>query len=101
MIHEIRHYALYPGSFERMLERFREVNLPLFAKYGITVEQVWRHVTDPDRFSFLMSFPSIEARTEAWKGYHEDPVYLDGKATQATIIANIELFVVEPVTVQE
>lgn len=99
MVYELRHYTLFPDSIERMLERFREVNLPLFDKYGITVEQLWSHPTDPRKFSFLMSFASEEARAVAWKGYHEDPVFLAGKDAQATIIESIEWHVLQPITV--
>lgn len=99
MIYELRHYTLFPDSYERMLERFRTVNIPLFNKYGITVEQVWRHTTDPNKFSFIMSFPSAEAREESWKGYHEDPDFIAGKPTQATIIEHIDWMVLDPITV--
>lgn len=97
MIHEIRHYTLFPDSRDRMLERFRTVNLPLFEKYSITVEQVWLHLTERDKFSFLMSFPSEEARAESWRHYHEDPLFLEGKAVQATIIERIEWHVLQPI----
>lgn len=100
MIHEIRHYTLFPDSYDRMLERFRTVNLPLFAKYGITVEQVWSHPTDPNMFSFYMSWPNEEARVEAWKGYHEDPEFIAGKEVQATIIQNIQWLVSQPIEVK-
>jgi hypothetical protein len=101
MTYELRHYSLHPDSFDRMLTRFREVNLPLFRKYGITVEQIWSHPTDGDKFSFLMSFPSEDARKTAWEGYHQDPVFLAGKEEQATIIESIEWHVLEPLSVSE
>jgi hypothetical protein len=97
----MRHYTLFPDSFDRMLTRFRKVNLPLFRKYGIIVERVWSHPTDPNKFSFLMSFPNEEARKKAWDGYHADPDFIAGKETQATIIESIEWHVLEPLLVSE
>jgi hypothetical protein len=73
-----------------MIERFQAVNMPLFEKYSITVDQVWLHPSDENKFSFLMSFPSEEARADSWRRYHEDPLFLEGKEAQATIIENIE-----------
>jgi hypothetical protein len=101
MIYELRHYTLFPDSFERMQRRFREVNLPLFRTYGITVERVWSHPADPNKFSFLMSFPSEEARQQAWDGYHADPAFIAGKEEQATIIDSIEWHVLHQITVAE
>jgi hypothetical protein len=101
MIYELRHYTLFPDSFERMLRRFREVNLPLFRTCGIAVDQIWSHPTDPNKFSFLMSFPSEEARKTAWERYHADPIFLAGKEEQATIIESIEWHVLQQITVGE
>lgn len=71
MISEMRHYSLVLGQFDRMLDRFEEVNLPLFKKYRITVERVWPHSTEPAKFLFLMSSPDTKARQKSLHGYHQ------------------------------
>src|SRR5690606_7027413 len=98
VIYEMRHYHLNEGKFDDMIARFTSVNLPLFEKYGITVERTWEHIGNDGFFSFLMSFESEESRQKAWDGYHSDPVFLAGKEAQATIIAHIDWYVLREIT---
>lgn len=97
MIHEIRHYTLHEGATSRMLQRFQEINLPLFERHGIAVEHAWTDQDDELRFSFLASFADRAARDEAWARYHEDADFLAAKQAQASIISGIELHVMQPV----
>lgn len=90
MLYEIRHYGLFAGKFDEMVERFKEVNLPLFEKYGITLVKAWSDPEKGDRFSFLMSYEDLDARTAAWEKYHQDPVYLEGRDGQKSIIETME-----------
>lgn len=99
MIYEVRHYHLNEGRFDDMIARFREVNLPLFEKYGIKVDQTWEHIGKDDLFSFIMSFDSEESRQQAWDGYHSDPVFLAGREAQKEIIEKIDWYVLRPLEI--
>lgn len=99
MIYEVRHYHLNEGKFDDMIARFKEVNLPLFEKHGIAVDQVWEHIGDDSLFSFLMSFESEESRQRAWDGYHSDPVFLAGREAQKAIIEKIDWYVLRPLAI--
>ena len=101
MIYEIRHYTLFDGKFEDMMARFKEVNLPLFRKYGITVDQTWSHPDDRTKFSFLMSFTDEHSRKKSWQQYHEDETFLAGRETQKSIIEHIEWHVLNPVHIAD
>jgi hypothetical protein len=92
-VFELRKYELFPGTLERMRERFKHINLPLFERHGIHLEHAWEELDTTEHFFFMASFPSVEARTGAWATYHEDPVFLAARADQATIIKSIELHV--------
>lgn len=97
MIYEIRHYTLHEGATDRMLTRFHDINLPLFKRHGITLENAWIDQDSDLRFSFLASFADKASRDDAWARYHQDPEFLAAKDEQATIIREIELHVMRPV----
>jgi hypothetical protein len=59
---------------------------------------VWRNPDDEDMFVFLLTFPDREARERAWKAYHEDPDFLAQRNEQKSIIAQITLHLLEPVS---
>lgn len=99
MINEVRHYHLFPGKFDDMVSRFETVNLPLFEKYGIAVEQIWSHIGDDALFSFIMSFKDEDSRKVAWEGYHADEAFIAGKEAQAAIIEHIDWYVLRPLKI--
>jgi hypothetical protein len=89
MVAEILHYTLVDDSAPRMVERFREINVPLFDKYGIVLVDTW--LDDDERvFSYLVEFPDRSARESMWSRYHSDPSYLDGKDEISGIITHVE-----------
>ena len=98
---ELRRYELFPGTRERMRTRFRDVNLPLFERHGITLEHAWEDVENEDVFWFLASFADRDARERAWAAYHEDPDFLAAKGGQAEIIKDIHLHLLESSPVAE
>lgn len=94
-VFELRKYELFPGTIERMRARFAAINRPLFDKHGIRIEHVWEEIDNPNVFYFVASFAERAARKAAWDTYHQDPVFLEAKAGQATIIKSIELHLFE------
>lgn len=94
-MHELRHYRLYPGTLEAMKGRFNAINRPLFADHGIHLEQAWIQPDDPDSFYYLASFTDARAREAAWAAYHGDDRFIAAKSTQAEIIKEIEITLLE------
>jgi len=96
VIEEIRHYSLHDGMLPAMLDRFKKINMVLFERHGIELTRSWLHVDDDRMFSFAAVFADLDDRERAWAAYHNDPLFIENKETQATIIKTIELHVLEP-----
>lgn len=72
---ELRLYEVEPGRMDHMLARYRGPLRELFARHGIDVTGAWHANFGPRSplFIYLMHWPSLEARTEAWNGFYADP----------------------------
>jgi hypothetical protein len=75
--YELRTYHVAPGKMEALHQRFRQHTLNLFAKHGMTSLGYWERL-DKDgqpenKLTFLLAYPSREAREKAWKGFLADP----------------------------
>ncbi|MCB1679000.1 MAG: NIPSNAP family protein [Halioglobus sp.] len=111
MIYELRRYGIAENRMVDMEERFREVTLPLFKKYGIELVgclHTTRHVqvcgdqvnevpTGKSQFVFMMSFADAHSRQAAWEGYHADADFLAARQEQAEIIESMDIEVFEVV----
>jgi len=95
VIYELRRYELHPGAGPLMRDRFRRVFAPIFAQHGWSLLQAWTDPADVDSFYVLMSFPDEEFRTEAWRIYHEDPLYVNSGDNLDLIIAKLHIHLLE------
>jgi len=96
-LYELREYRARPGEMARMLARFEQLNVPLFERYGIVLEHVWREADGAEVLWFLLRFDDRDARERAWSGYHADIMYLDARSAQAEIIEHIGVNLLEAV----
>lgn len=75
--YELRTYHVAPGKMDALHKRFRDHTLGLFAKHGITSLGYWERLDKegkPDnKLTFLLSYPTREARETAWKAFVADP----------------------------
>lgn len=72
---ELRLYEVAPGRMDDMLARYRGPLRELFARHGIEVAGAWHADFGPRAplFIYLMHWPSLEARSQAWGGFYADP----------------------------
>lgn len=74
-IAELRFYEVEPGRSEDMRARFQGPLRQLFERHGIRVAGAWfsGHGPKAPLFIYLMHWPSLEARNQAWEGFYADP----------------------------
>lgn len=87
--YELRTYHVAPGKMDALHKRFREHTLGLFAKHGITSLGYWERLDKEgkpeNKLTFLLSYPSRDARETSWKGFMGDA---DWKAAYKASEAN-------------
>lgn len=75
--YELRTYHVAPGKMEALHKRFREHTLALFKKHGITSLGYWERLDKEgkpeNKLTFLLSYPTREARESSWKAFMGDP----------------------------
>lgn len=74
-ITELRFYELEPGRSADMQARYHGPLRALFTRHGIRVAGAWLTAYGPKAplFVYLMHWPSLEARNQAWDGFYSDP----------------------------
>lgn len=81
---ELRTYHAAPGKMEVLHSRFRDHTLRLFKKHGISNIGYWvqldKEGNKTDKLTFLLAYPSREAREESWKAFQEDPQWKAAKS---------------------
>jgi hypothetical protein len=74
---ELRTYRATPGKLENVHNRFRDNTIRIFAKHGMTNMLYWRPVEGQtgmeDKMTYLLAFPSVEARNASWRAFGQDP----------------------------
>ncbi|MEI6714172.1 MAG: NIPSNAP family protein [Verrucomicrobiota bacterium] len=75
--YELRTYHAAPGKMEELHKRFREHTLALFQKHGINSIGFWEQLDKENKplgiLTFLLSYPSRDAREASWKAFMADP----------------------------
>jgi hypothetical protein len=83
---ELRTYTANPGKLEDLHSRFRDHTLTIFARHGMTNMLYWRPTGGQpqmeNKLVYLLAFPSLEARTEAFQKFSADPEWQ--KVSQAS-----------------
>ena len=81
MIVEVRSYRIKPGHREEFLKLFESRAIPALRSFGMKVLGPMIDVENPNKFVWLRSFPSLEARdslknafyrSDLWKNELED-----------------------------
>ena len=74
MIYELRIYDTLPGKLPALNDRFANVTMDYFKKYGIQVVGFWTdEVGVSNRLSYILSFNDIAQRDQAWGAFRADP----------------------------
>jgi hypothetical protein len=74
-VFELRTYHAAEGKIDALHARFRDHTLELFAKHGLEVIGFWvpQEEGDSHSLTYLLAFPSNEARQAAWAAFAADP----------------------------
>ena len=96
-VFELRTYTATPGNLDKLLTRFREHTLNLFAKHGMTNlgYAVPTEKTDGagEKLIYLLAHKSRDTAKESWKNFSADPVWKDVAAKSqidGKIVAKVE-----------
>ena len=72
--YEMRVYYCHPGKLPDLLTRFRDHTTKLFEKHGMTNVGYWVPIqNDQNALYYVLSYPTKEARADAWKAFGSDP----------------------------
>jgi hypothetical protein len=64
MIVEVRSYRIKPGKRAEFIDLFERRAIPALRSYGMKIIGPLLDVENPNKFVFLRSFPSLEARDQ-------------------------------------
>jgi len=64
MIVEVRSYRIKPGKRAEFIDLFEKRAIPALRSYGMKIIGPLLDVENPNKFVFLRSFPSLEARDQ-------------------------------------
>ena len=73
MIYELRTYECMPGKMRALNDRFANVTLHYFEKYGITPIGFWTEdIGTNNTLVYILGFDSLGQREEAWQNFRAD-----------------------------
>lgn len=74
---ELRTYTAAPGKLEAIHARFRDHTRSIFDNHGMTNVLYWRPVEGQEsldgKMMYLLAFPGVAARNQAWRDFAADP----------------------------
>jgi hypothetical protein len=94
MIYELRIYKAMPGRMQKLLARFNDHTLPIWARHGIAQVGFWRtHIGESNNdLTYLLAWESLADRETRWTAFQSDPAWLKAREDSekdGPIIANI------------
>lgn len=102
-VYELRTYSTAPERLANLIDRFREHNLRLFQRHGITLVGAWVPFEKDeagDRLIYLVSFPSREAARQSWAAFSADPewkaLFEKEKEALGPIVTRVETVFLTP-----
>ena len=73
MIYEMRVYEALPGKLPALNDRFANITLGYFEKYGLKVVGFWTEdVGTTNRLSYMLAFEDMAQRDQAWAAFRAD-----------------------------
>ncbi len=81
-VFEMRTYHAAPGRLDDLHARMRNHALRLLDKHGITSIGYWTPIENAEnKLIFVLAFPSLQAREEAWASFVADPQWKEVRST--------------------
>lgn len=75
MIHELRIYRAMPGKMPALLDRFENLVLPYWEKYGIRPLAFWTTTIGPSHLDLyhILQWENLEERDRKFTAFSNDP----------------------------
>jgi hypothetical protein len=82
MIHELRIYHAVPGRLPDLNNRFSNVTLKLWDKFGIRQVGFWTTLVGPSNNAlyYLLEWESLGEREQKWNAFATNPEWLAARA---------------------
>jgi hypothetical protein len=75
MIVEVRSYRIKPGRRAEFIRFFETQSVPALRAHGMKVTGPFLDLENPNKFVWLRSFPSVEARDQMKTAFYEGEVW--------------------------
>ncbi|MBI2856053.1 MAG: NIPSNAP family protein [Chloroflexi bacterium] len=73
MIYEIRTYEAMPGKLQALNQRFANITMKYFEKYGLKAVGFWTEdVGTSNTLVYLLAFEDMAQRDRAWRAFRAD-----------------------------
>lgn len=76
LVYELRTYKATEGNLDKLLARFRNHTMAIFAKHGMTNLMYWVPTDEPDSADtlvYVLSHASRDAANASWRAFSQDP----------------------------
>lgn len=96
---ELRQYVTYPGTRDSLVHLFEERFIESQEAVGIKVVAQFRDLNDPDHFTWVRGFASMEARRKALGDFYDGALWAANRdAANATLYDNDDVLLLRPVS---
>ena len=75
MIVEVRSYRIKPGKRAEFIDLFEKRAIPALRSYGMKIIGPLLDVENPNKFVFLRSFPSLDAREQIKNDFYGGEIW--------------------------
>lgn len=101
MIVEMRIYHCLPGRLPALHDRFCNITLGFFQKYGIEQVGFWTTVVGPSNhaLTYLLKWDSLAERERRWNAFQSDPEWIakrDATEAERPIVERVETQLLAP-----
>lgn len=94
---ELRQYVTYPGTRDTLVHLFEERFIESQEAVGIRVLGQFRDAHDPEHFTWLRGFTSMDARKQALGDFYYGPLWKANRdAANATLYDNDDVLLLRP-----
>jgi hypothetical protein len=82
MIHELRIYHAAPGRLPDLNNRFANITLKMWEKFGIRQAGFWTTLVGPNNNAlyYLLEWESLAEREQKWNAFATNPEWLAARA---------------------
>jgi hypothetical protein len=82
MLYEMRNYHCLPGRLPKLLARFNDHTLELWAKHGIRQVGFWTTLigSSNQELTYMLAWESLAEREKKWTAFMGDPAWQKARA---------------------